>query len=116
MANLARTYCHGEVPKGCFQMRFEWDKEKNNANIRQHGLDFADAWEIFMSPMITGLDDRFEYGEDRWIAIGMLQTNVVVVVFVERGEDTIRLISLRKALSYERKQYEQALQDGLGPC
>ena len=44
----------------------------------------------------------------------MLKTRVVVIVFVERDEDTIRVISLRKALSHEHKQYEQALRDRLG--
>jgi hypothetical protein len=94
-------------------MRFEWDEEKNKANIRKHGFDFADAWEIFTGLMLTALDDWEDYGEDRWIGIGMLRMHVVVVVFVERGEDTIRIISLRKALSYERKWYEEALRDGL---
>jgi hypothetical protein len=94
-------------------MRFEWDEEKNKANIRKHGFDFADAWEIFTGLMLTALDDWEDYGEDRWIGIGMLRMHVVVVVFVERGEDTIRIISLRKALSYERKRYEEALRDGL---
>jgi len=94
-------------------MRFEWDEEKNKANIRKHGFDFADAWEIFTGLMLTALDDWEDYGEDRWIGIGMLRMHVVVVVFVERGEDTIRIISLRKALSYERKRYEEALRDRL---
>ena len=94
-------------------MRFEWDEEENKANIRKHGFDFADAWEIFTGLMLTALDDWEDYGEDRWIGIGMLRMHVVVVVFVERGEDTIRIISLRKALSYERKRYEEALRDRL---
>jgi len=64
--------------------------------------------------MLVALDDREDYGEDRWIGIGMLRGRVVVVVFTERSEDTIRIISLRKALSYERKRYEQALRDELG--
>ena len=46
-------------------MRFEWAEQKNKPNIRKHGLDFADAWEIFIAPMLTGLDDREGYGEDR---------------------------------------------------
>ncbi|HAJ63645.1 MAG TPA: hypothetical protein DCP31_34090 [Cyanobacteria bacterium UBA8543] len=94
-------------------MRFEWDEQKNRANIGKHGFSFADAWEIFTAPMLEKLDDREDYGEDRWIGIGMLRSRVVVVVYTERGEDTIRIISLRKALSYERKQYEQALRNRL---
>ena len=94
-------------------MNFEWDEEKRRTNIIGHGLDFADSWEIFEGPMLTGLDEREDYGEDRWIAIGLLKGIVVVVVFTERGEGTIRVISLRKALKHERIKYEQAIRDGL---
>ncbi len=57
---------------------------------------------------------RADYDEDRWIGIGMLRERVVVIVFTERREDTIRVISLRKALSHERVKYEQILRDQLG--
>jgi len=45
--------------------------------------------------MLEALDDRQDYGEDRWIGIGMLNTRVVVIVFTERDEDTIRIISIK---------------------
>lgn len=96
-------------------MRFEWDEDKNQLNIQKHGLDFADAWEVFTTPMLTALDDRQDYGEDRWVGVGMLRTRVVIVVFTERGADVLRIISMRKATSRERKHYEQALRDRLGP-
>jgi uncharacterized DUF497 family protein len=83
-------------------------------SIRKHGLDFVDAPEIFSRPMLTVLDDRFEYGEDRWIGIGVIQNRIVVVVYTEPDDNTIRIISLRKALRHERTRYEQALQDQLG--
>jgi uncharacterized protein len=92
---------------------FEWDEEKRRINIVGHGLDFADSWEIFEGPMLTGLDEREDYGEDRWTGIGLLKGIVVVIVFTECGEDTIRVISLRKALKHERIKYEQAIRDGL---
>ena len=96
-------------------MKFEWDEEKNKTNIRKHGLDFADAPEIFDGPMLVRLDTRQDYGEDRWIGIGFLRNRVVVVVYVERDDgETIRIISLRKALKYERKQFEQELANRLG--
>ncbi len=95
-------------------MRFEWDEEKNQANIQKHGLDFADAAEMFDAPMLTALDDRQDYGEDRWIGIGMTRSRIAVVVFTERGEDVIRIISMRKALKHERLRYEQVLKDELG--
>jgi len=77
-------------------VRFDWDDEKNKSNIRKHGFDFADAWEIFKAPVLAGLDDRQDYGEDRWIGVGLLRGYIIVVVFTERDEDTIRLISLEK--------------------
>jgi uncharacterized DUF497 family protein len=95
-------------------MRFEWDAQKNRVNIRKHGIDFADAWEIFTGPMLVAIDDREDYGEDRWAGIGMLRGRAVVVVFVELAGETTRIISVRKALSHERRQYEQVLKDQLG--
>ncbi|OGC02791.1 hypothetical protein A2V82_15200 [candidate division KSB1 bacterium RBG_16_48_16] len=81
------------------------------------GFDFADAWKIFATPMLRDLDEREDYGEDRWIGIGILDARIVVVVFTQReesDEEIIRIISLRKALAHERSKYEQALRDRLG--
>lgn len=57
--------------------------------------------------MRIDLEDRFDYGEDRWIGIGQLRSRIGVVVYSEPDDETIRLISLRKALSYERQANEQ---------
>ena len=95
-------------------MNFEWDERKNEVNIDKHGFDFADSYRIFNLPMAVELDGRDDNGEDRWIGTGMLDGRVVVVVYTESDEQTIRIISLRKALSYERKNYEQYLKNGLG--
>ena len=94
-------------------MRFEWDEEKNRENVLKHGLDFADAGEIFDAPMLTNLDRRKDYGEERWVGVGFLKNFVVVVVYTE-SEDVIRVISLRKALKHERTRFEEALRNGLG--
>ncbi|MEP7356411.1 MAG: BrnT family toxin [Anaerolineales bacterium] len=96
-------------------MYFDWDAQKNEINLRKHGLDFSDAWEVFTEPMLVALDDREDYGEDRYIGIGMLRSRAVVVLYTERDDDTIRIISLRKALTHERKQYEKLLKDQLAP-
>ena len=53
-------------------MKYTWDEGKNKANRRKHGIDFADAPSIFDHPMVTFLDHRKEYGEDRWVGIGWL--------------------------------------------
>jgi len=95
-------------------VKFEWDEEKNTENIRKHGLDFADAWQIFDAPMLTALDTKENYGEDRFIGLGFLKNFIVVVVYTEEAEETTRIISLRKALKHERKQFEEALRKQLG--
>ena len=95
-------------------MNFEWDEEKNKENVRKHGFDFADAWEIFELPVLSALDTREDYGENRLIGIGFLREHIVVIVFVEYEESIIRIISLRKALKYERKRFEEFLRNELG--
>ena len=96
-------------------IRFEWDEEKNRANIRKHGVDFSDAWQLFEHPLYVWPDERCIYGEDRFIGLGMLNNMMIVfAAFVERETDTIRVISMRKAKKHEEKKYEQALKDGLG--
>ncbi len=89
-------------------MKFEWDKQKNQVNIRKRKLDFADAHKVFENPILVNPDDSEDYGEERWIGIGLMDMRVVVIVFTEPDEDTIRVISFRKATINERKQYEQA--------
>ena len=65
--------------------------------------------EMFDYPMLTGLDTRRDYNEDRWIGIGMLRSTIAVIVFTEINECTIRIISARKATKNERAQYEKAI-------
>ena len=77
------------------------------------GFDFADAYRIFNLPMVVELDERENYGEDRFVAIGLLDGRVVVIVYTEPDAQIIRIVSLRKALSYERKYYEQYLKNRL---
>jgi uncharacterized DUF497 family protein len=77
------------------------------------GFDFADAYRIFNLPIVVELDERENYGEDRFVAIGLLDGRVVVIVYTEPDAEIIRIVSLRKALSYERKYYEQYLKNRL---
>jgi len=93
-------------------MKFEWDDRKNDENIRKHGVDFNDVVEMFSHPMLTQLDTRCDYGEDRWIGIGLLRNIVAVTVYLEwEDEETIRIISARKATSHESKEYHTRVQD-----
>ena len=79
-------------------------------NTESRGLDFVEAERMFESPMLTALDTRQDYGEDRWIGVGFSNGRVLVVAFTERNEGrTVPIISLRKALSYERKAFEEIL-------
>jgi uncharacterized protein len=85
-------------------MKFEWDEAKRKANIQNHGLDFAHAPEVFVGDIYTILDDRKDYGEERFITFGLLRGQVVVIAHTER-DDRIRVISMRKALKYEAENY-----------
>jgi len=95
-------------------MRYEWDEQKNENNQAKHGFDFADAHRVFLTPVLITLDDRFDHGEDRWVGLGLLDSRIVKVVFTEPQEEVRRIVSLRKALQHERKQYEQFFQNQLG--
>ena len=52
-------------------MKFEWDERKNRSNLIKHGFDFADAYRIFNLPMVVQLDERENYGQTRFVAIGL---------------------------------------------
>jgi uncharacterized protein len=90
-------------------MQFEWDEAKNLENIRKHEIDFADVPAMFEGEMLIELDDRFDYGEDRWFGIGFLGLGIAIVVWTERRKDAIRIISARRANRYEQKRFEQYL-------
>ncbi len=87
-------------------MTYQWDNDKATANLRKHGIDFADAVSVFSDDLaITIPDERFD--EERFITVGVdAFSRVLVVVYTWRGNE-IRLISARKATRRERKQYEE---------
>jgi uncharacterized DUF497 family protein len=90
-------------------MKYTWDNAKSRLNIRKHGIDFVDVPSMFQHPMVTFLDQRKDYGEERWIGIGILKTILAVVVFSEPVENTVRIISARKATNYENKIYRDEI-------
>lgn len=93
-------------------MRFVSDEKKNRENIRRHGIDFRDVPDMFERPMLLRLDHQRDYGEDRWIGVGLLRSIVAAVVFVEWEDDeTIRIISARKATTYETQQFYKEITD-----
>ena len=90
-------------------MEFEWDEGKNRSNLRKHGFGLADAVPMFEGPMLALPDDREEYGESRWIGIGVTHGRIAVVAFAERSEACLRIISLRKANQRERRLFEETI-------
>jgi uncharacterized protein len=95
-------------------MTFEWDPKKNELNIEKHGVNFADAEQVFRSPMIVHGDFRKRYGELRYIGLGLLNRRVIAVAFTLRNPDVVRVISMRRANRREAKQYEKEIKNRLG--
>lgn len=91
-------------------MKFEWDEAKRQTNIRKHGIDFADLEFLFDGETVTVPDDRFDYGEDRFITLGILNGIILVVVHTE-SDKVIRFISARKATKNEEKNYFKQIAD-----
>jgi len=83
---------------------FEWDDEKRLINAQKHKIDFVDAVAIFEGDIVTIEDDRFAYGEQRFISLGLLKGRVIVVTHTERGNIT-RIIPARRATKYEQTRY-----------
>jgi uncharacterized protein len=84
---------------------FEWDESKANQNMLKHGISFADTFAVFEDPTAVTVED-LQRGEQRYITIGMdAFGRILVVVYTWRGEN-IRIISARKAVRYEVRQYE----------
>ncbi|WP_352703912.1 BrnT family toxin [Mesorhizobium sp. M0598] len=92
-------------------MRFEWNPEKAKRNRAKHGVEFDLAKDVFKDPLHLIVPDRFEDGEQRWHAIGMIQGLVVLLVVHTypdlEDEERIRIVGARKATPHERRRYEQ---------
>jgi uncharacterized DUF497 family protein len=87
---------------------FEWDKQKAAINKVRHSIGFDTAKLVFMDPNRSEkYDDKDDYGEDRWNTIGAVGERLLYVVFTLKGENTVRIISARKANETERKQYRK---------
>lgn len=89
---------------------FEWDERKRELNIAKHAIDFADCQKVFAGSTVTVRDDRFTYGEERFVTFGLLDGRVVAVAHAETTE-IIRVVSMRKATRYEQALFFEALQN-----
>jgi uncharacterized protein len=86
---------------------FEWDDAKAAQNYADHGVAFEAAKEVFRDPFaIERLDDREDYGEDRYVITGMVDDRVLCVTYTLRN-DAIRIISARGAEPHERRRYHE---------
>jgi hypothetical protein len=86
-------------------MQFEWDDNKNAANLKKHGISFDEAALIFKGIVLTRLDNREDYGETREISTGMIGGQTVVIVAHTDRSNAIRIISARLANKAEKKAY-----------
>lgn len=89
-------------------MNFEWDAAKAALNLRKHGVAFEDAARVFLdSSRLEIYDEHENSGEDRWATIGQVYSAMLYVVYTVRHKDIIRIISARKVLIHEEKQYRK---------
>jgi uncharacterized protein len=91
-------------------VRYEWDEAKRRSNIQKHGIDFIGIDLVFAGKTVTVLDDRFDYGENRFVTLGLLSGRVVVISHTET-DDVIRIISVRRATKNEEISYFGTIAD-----
>ena len=91
-------------------MEFTWSEAKRAANVKAHGLDFVDTPRVFDGVTFTFEDDRFSYGEQRFVTLGLLAGVPVSVVHTESDHE-IRIISFRKATNREAQIYFDQIQN-----
>jgi len=88
------------------ELEFEWHKAKAEANLRRHGVSFDLAQTVFKDPFaIERLDDRENYGEERFVIIGVAEGKVLLFVAYTERQERIRIISARRATQYEQDDY-----------
>jgi len=94
-------------------VRFDWHPVKAEANRRKHELSFQEARAAFFDPHgLDELDDREDYGKERFNLIGMISDRLIVVTYTQRidertGEEIVWIISARKAERHEAKRYHE---------
>lgn len=90
-------------------MDLEWNAGKAELNLRKHGVSFEDAALVFYDHgRIEIHDGREDYGEDRWVTVGFASSVLLAVAYTVREEESIRIISARRATSNEQRKYREA--------
>ena len=88
------------------RLEFEWHDAKAEANLQAHGVSFELAKTVFKDPIaVERLDDREDYGEERFVIIGMAEGHVLLFVAYTEREDRIRIISAREVTQIEQDDY-----------
>ncbi|MBW4553695.1 MAG: BrnT family toxin [Aphanocapsa sp. GSE-SYN-MK-11-07L] len=88
-------------------MRYTWDKDKNLGNIERHGISFEDAKRIFDGETLEREDSRFDYGETRIYAVGLVNGLEITVIYTDRDNNERRIISAWRSEPHERRAYWQ---------
>lgn len=93
-------------------MRIEWDDAKDLLNQEKHGVSFGEARSLFESEVdyLEIFDSEHSDVEDRFVAIGPIERGLVVIVYTERDEDTIRIIGARWASKREQSLYRSYME------
>lgn len=94
-------------------MQFEWDEKKKRLNFKKHKISFSDIKELFLGPMLEFLDEKHDDAEERWIGIGKIGKEVLVVVYTEVAENHLRIISARKASAHEKQKFYEHVKNRL---
>jgi len=96
--------------------RIQWNEAKSRRNLQKHGIGFSCAAELFNYPYLVRLDERENYGEERWIGVGWMGAMIGIVVFTlseneDRDGDIIRILSARRASKNEVALFEQEIKN-----
>jgi len=91
-------------------MQYAWTQEKNRSNLQKHRIAFEDAKRIFEGLTVERVDNRFDYGEIRVYAIGLVNGVEITVIYTYRNDDEIRIISAWRAEPHERRSYWQKIE------
>ncbi len=98
-------------------VKVSFDADKRAVVLAERGIDMIDAAKVFAGPTATWMDDRFDYGEARWLTVGFLAGRVVLVAWTERGASR-RVISMRYCHAKEvhklRRRFPEAFGDETG--
>ena len=88
-------------------VKIAFDPVKRENILVRRGLDLASAGELLAGACLTEADDRFDYGEERWISLGLLNGEIVACVWTDQEDEIVRIITMWKATAREQERYFQ---------